>query len=159
MRHSKVGRCRCMYKRSVNTRYMPSTFAKPSINLGDQLFGYVLTRVVIRQFLTMTRLVCFPARLRSAYGMGLRHASSGSSRCSSGCGSVLAFGEGESWGGVRTPILGCCMFVGWRLAEAGGEECGWVVIGNGEFVVTGLTGIPRGCLELGCVKWTGDADD
>lgn len=49
----------------------------------------------------MTRLVCFPARLRSAYGIGLLHDSSGSY---SSVYSGLEFGGVvESSGGVRRP--------------------------------------------------------
>jgi len=51
--------------------------------------------------LTMTRLVCFPARLRSAYGIGLLQDSSGSY---SSVNSGLEFGGVvESSGGVRRP--------------------------------------------------------
>jgi hypothetical protein len=50
--------------------------------------------------LTMTRLVCFPARLRSAYGIGLLHDSSGSY---SSVYSGLEVGGVVSSGGVRRP--------------------------------------------------------
>ena len=51
--------------------------------------------------LTMTRLVCFPARLRSAYGIGLLQASSGS--YSSVYSDLLELGGVVSSGGVRRP--------------------------------------------------------
>jgi len=52
--------------------------------------------------LTMTRLVCFPARLRSAYGIGLLQDSSGS--YSSVYSGLLEFwGDVLSSGGVRRP--------------------------------------------------------
>ena len=51
--------------------------------------------------LTMTRLVCLPARLRSAYGIGLLQDSSGS--YSSVYSGFEEFEVAESSGGVRRP--------------------------------------------------------
>lgn len=52
--------------------------------------------------LTMTRLVCFPARLRSAYGIGLLQDSSGS-YSSVYSGLEFGFWGVVSSGGVRRP--------------------------------------------------------
>ena len=85
--------------------------------------------------LTMTRLVCFPARLRSAYGIGLLQDSSGSY---SSVYSGLEFGGVvESSGGVRRPDV-VWWTGGWRL------DGSWLDVGvceeRGGNIGDGLTG-------------------